>query len=304
MNIVITTGDPLGVGPQISVNAIKRLPYSRRKNIVLIGSEEFLKKAGWDYNLTPLIPVEFFDKDIQKRAAFISFKSLNVATKLISKGLVSAIVTAPISKNLWLKYGINYNGHTDYFRKIFKRELLMCFVRKNIIAGLMTEHIPTKDVSKHIKKEKIVKKIKLLIDLTKRFKIKKPKLAISCLNPHCGENGRIGVEEIKEIIPAVKIIKKMGIDLIGPLNPDDCIKNNIENIVNASLFMYHDQLIPLIKAIDLTKNDIVHITWGLDFIRTSPTHGTAKDIAWKGKVDYLSMLCAINTAFNLRTEYQ
>lgn len=299
MRLIVTSGDPGGVGPQISVDAIKRLSSSQRKRIILVGSEEFLKKAGWDYNLTPLIPVDFIDREREKRAAFISFKSLEVSIKLIKKGVASGLVTAPISKQLWLKYGIGYHGHTDYFRKVFKRELLMCFMKGKIIAGLLTEHTPLKEVSKYVKKDAIVKKSLLLLELLKRFKIKKPRLAIACLNPHCGENGKIADEEIKEIIPAVKKLKKMGVNARGPLNPDDCIKKALDNSIDASLFIYHDQLIPLLKVLDLNKNDIVHITWGLDFIRTSPTHGTAKDIAWKGKADCLSMLCAIKTAFNL-----
>ena len=303
MNLAVTAGDPLGIGPEITVEAIRRVPSHKRKNIIIIGSEEFLKKAGWNYDLTPIIPVDFIDSVVEKRAAFISFKSLEVCSKLIKRRILSGVVTAPVSKDLWLRYGIGYNGHTDYFRKVFGKDLLMCFMRKNIIGGLVTEHIALKDVSRCISKAEIVKKVKILVDFLKRFKKKKPRIAISSLNPHCGEGGMIGDEERKHIIPAVRSLRKMGIDAFGPLNPDDCIKKNLNNIFDASLFMYHDQLIPLIKALDLSKNDVVHITLGLDFIRTSPTHGSARDIAWKRKADHLSMLCAINTAYDLMIGY-
>ncbi|MCX7905806.1 MAG: 4-hydroxythreonine-4-phosphate dehydrogenase PdxA [Elusimicrobiales bacterium] len=300
--ILITLGDPLGIGPEITIKAIKRLSLSNRKKIILIGNEYIFRKAGWYGDLCPIIN-SGFTKSVnnltEKDAAFESFKSLEVATKLISKDLSLGCVTAPISKNLWLSYGIPYNGHTDYFRKVFKKDFLMCFVRKSIISGIVTEHIPLKDVSKNINKNTIIFKVRLLYDLLKKLKIKFPSIAISCLNPHCGEKGKIGTEEIKHIKPAIIYLKRLGFKILGPFNPEDCIKKNISGEINASLFMYHDQLIPLIKSIDLSKNDIVHITWGLGFIRTSPAHGCARDIAWKNVADSLSMYEAIKMAFKL-----
>ncbi|MCX7641140.1 MAG: 4-hydroxythreonine-4-phosphate dehydrogenase PdxA [Elusimicrobiales bacterium] len=302
MSILITLGDPLGIGPEVTIKAIKRLSNSKRKKIILVGNEYIFRKAGWEGNLCPILNSGFtknVDNLTKKDAAFESFKSLEVATKLISKGLSLGCVTAPISKNLWLSYGIPYNGHTDYFRKVFKKDFLMCFLRKNIISGIVTEHIPLKDVSKNINKNLIVFKVKLLYDFLKKLKIKFPSVAISCLNPHCGEEGKIGVEEIKYIKPAISYLKKLGFKVLGPFNPEDCIKKNINGEINASLFMYHDQLIPLIKSIDLKKNDIVHITWGLGFVRTSPAHGSAQDIAWKNIADYLSMYKAIEMTLRL-----
>lgn len=299
MSILITIGDPLGIGPEIIIKTLKKLSSEKRKRLIIVGSPFFLKRAGWNSNLCDILPVEYEISDINKRAALISFKSVDVASKLAQKGWAKAVVTAPISKKRWFCLDIPYNGHTDYFRKKFKKDLLMCFVRKNIVTSLLTEHVAIKDVNKYVKKNVIIKKSKMLCDFLKKLNVKTPKIAISCLNPHCGENGNYGVEEIKHIKPAINYLNRKKFKVIGPLNPDDCIKKNIVGEVHGCLFLYHDQLIPLIKAVDFNKNDIVHVTYGLDFVRTSPTHGTADDIAGKNIADETSMKTAVDMAFKL-----
>ncbi|MGC8867009.1 MAG: 4-hydroxythreonine-4-phosphate dehydrogenase PdxA, partial [Elusimicrobiales bacterium] len=240
-----------------------------------------------------------YTSDEKKYAGLSSFRSFEVAVKLIKNRCASAVVTSPISKEAWLYSGTGFNGHTDYFRKVFKKDVLMSFKKGKIISAVVCEHIPLKEVSRYVKKKNLINKITLLHSLLLRLGIKKPSIAVSGLNPHCGENGNISTEEISEIIPAVKYFKLKSKKVSGPFNPDDCLRMNIEGRVDASLFMYHDQLIPLLKVLSLNKNDIVHITWGLGFVRTSPTHGTAYDIAWKNKADCTSMLEAIKTAFSL-----
>lgn len=299
MSVLVTIGDPLGIGPEIIVKALKKIDKEKRKKVIVIGSLSFLKRAGWDSNLCEVLPIEYHTSNKEKNAALISFKSLELACKLAKKGWAKAIVTAPISKKRWFYFKIPYNGHTDYFRKIFKKELIMCFVRKNIVAGLLTEHMALKEIFRYVNKRNIVSKTKMLIDFLKRLKVKEPKVAMSCVNPHCGEDGYYGDEEVRYIMPAIKHLKSRGFNLVGPLNPDDCIKKNINNEVNGSLFFYHDQLIPLIKVMDFNKNDVVHVTHGLDFIRTSPAHGTAQDIAWKGLADETSMKASLELAFKL-----
>jgi len=118
---------------------------------------------------------------------------------------------------------------------------------------------------------------------------------VAGLNPHCGDNGVIGQEEFREIIPAIREINKAGINVFGPYNSDDILKKYSDKKAIGGFFMYHDQLIPLLKFLG-DKNDIVHITWGLDFVRTSPAHGTAFDIAYKNTADETSMYEAIRAA--------
>ncbi len=299
MIVLITQGDPRGIGPEIAVKAVKLLKPSLRKRVILVGVRDVFIKAGWSPLLSPLLPVELPHTSDKKRyAALSSFKSLEIAVKLIRNRLASAVVTAPISKEAWIYAGIKFNGHTDYFRKMFKQELLMSFKKGKIISGVVCEHVPIKKISKYIKKENLINKINLLESLILKLGVKEASIAVSGLNPHCGENGTIGREEINQIIPALKYLRVKKKKVYGPFNPDDCLRMNLYGKVGGCLFMYHDQIIPLLKVLSLNKNDIVHITWGLDFIRTSPTHGTAFDIAWKNMADPTSMLEAVKTAFN------
>ncbi len=300
MIVLITQGDPRGIGPEIAVKAVKLLKPSLRKRIVLVGVRDVFIKAGWSPLLSPLLPVEVpYTSDKKKYAALSSFKSFEIAVKLVKNHLAGAVVTAPISKDAWIYSGIRFTSHTDYFRKLFKKDLLMSFKKGKIISALVCEHVAIKEISKYIKRENLINKINLLESLILKSGVKKASIAVSGLNPHCGENGLIGKEEIEEIIPALKYLKLKKKKVYGPFNPDDCLKMNLCDKVEGCLFMYHDQLIPLLKALSLNKNDIIHITWGLDFIRTSPTHGTAFDIAGKNIADPTSMFEAIKTAFNL-----
>lgn len=302
MKVLITQGDPKGIGPEITIKALKRLPANKRKKILLIGDKKTFERFGWNSNLCSLIAIshlsQYRKKEISfKEAGEISFKSLELSLKLISKNKKSALVTAPISKKSWNMAGIKYMGHTDYFRKRFKKELLMCFSKQNINTALITEHIPLKEVHKYIKKKNIVSKSLIFLDMIKNEK-RKAKILFTGLNPHCGEMGLLGKEETNELIPAINFLKKKGINAKGPFNPEDIFSIYNKENVDGAIFMYHDQLIPLIKTINRI-NDIVHITWGLGFIRTSPTHGTAFDIAGKNIADETSMLNAIEKAMSL-----
>jgi len=302
MKVLITQGDPKGIGPEVIVKALKILPANKRKKIILIGDKKTFERFGWNSNLCSLIGISHLSpyrkKEISfKEAGEISFKALELSIKLIEKNKKLALVTAPISKKSWNTAGIKYMGHTDYFRKKFKKELLMCFSKQDINTALITEHMPLKEVHKHIEKRNIVSKSLIFLDMIKKEK-RKVKILFAGLNPHCGETGLLGKEEINELIPAINFLKKKGINAKGPFNPEDIFYiYNKENAAGA-IFMYHDQLIPLIKMLNRT-NDIVHITWGLGFIRTSPTHGTAFDIAGKNIADETSMLNAIEKAMNL-----
>lgn len=298
MKILITSGDPKGIGPEVIIKAIKKLDHIKRKDIILIGELSSFKKAGWNSNTVKLIPLAFVDekKMDDYTAGLISFKAIQLALKLIRSKKSNGIVTGPISKKNWDIAGIKYKGHTEYFRSIFKKDLLMCFSKRHINTALLTEHIPLKDVSKHITRDAIISKAMMFRDMIK-IKEKRINILFAGLNPHCGDGGVIGREEIKEIIPAINYLKKY-MEVSGPFNPSDIFKNYEKLNATGAFFFYHDQLLSLIKMID-KKNDVVHITWGLDFVRTSPAHGTAFDIAGKNIADETSMLKAIEMAFDL-----
>ena len=313
--ISITLGDPSGISPEILVKSVKLL---NKDNIyVVYGSKSIV-----DFYIKKLKEKKFY-KEIDKieqakesgfylinvyENSFIPGKSsknsgrasilyLEKAVEDILNKKSDALVTLPISKKYIMEAGFKYAGHTDYLAKVSKAEdyvmVLMC---EKLKVGLITTHIPIKDVAKNIKKEKIISKVRLINnELKNKFKIEKPKIAILGLNPHAGDGGNIGKEEIEEIIPAVEILKKEGINITYPLSADTAF-NRYKNF-DFYVAMYHDQgLIPL-KLLCFKK--AVNITLGLPFVRTSPDHGTGYDIAGKLVADISSFLEAVNTAIKL-----
>ena len=297
--LLITEGDPSSISPEIIVKSLKKLPSYIRKKIILIGEEKSLKKYGFSYDLCALLPTTIPNFRLlpgpNPLSGELSFKFLNIALKILKSKRAKALVTAPISKKAWALAGIKYHGHTEYFRDYFKKELLMSFVNDKIKTAVVCEHIPISKLCRMINTKVIIKKTILFKGLLKSLKFKLP-IFVSGLNPHCGDGGVIGEDEIKKIIPAIERLKKMQIKVCCPLNPEDVFKK-IENNNGGGLFMYHDQLLPIIKI--KYHLDIVHITYGLDFIRTSPAHGTAFDIVGRDVADFISMYNAIITAYKM-----
>ena len=187
-------------------------------------------------------------------------------------------------------------GHTEFLaNKTASKnvEMLMVSVDKKVL--LLTRHIPLKDVPNNISKEKIVESVIFAAEFIKKyFKTKKPKIIVCGLNPHCGDNGLVGDEEKKKIIPAIKILKKRGLDVTGPVNPEVAFLDMKSDLI---VCMYHDQAMLPLKLLNPDK--IVNVTVGLPFIRTSPGHGTAYNIAGKNKANPQSMIEAIKLACHL-----
>ncbi|MEA3306984.1 MAG: 4-hydroxythreonine-4-phosphate dehydrogenase PdxA [Elusimicrobiota bacterium] len=301
--IAITSGDPLGIGPEITVKALKSKDLRDSFIPIVIGEPESLKKAGWNSNLSRFINTAQLKLNLKikapnKTAGLISFKAVKTAVKLALTKKADAIVTAPISKEAWQMAQIKYAGHTDFFRKTLKSDPLMAFICGNIRAALLTEHISLKNVSLHIDKKTILYKTKLFNEALKTLGIKKPKICACALNPHSGDNGLMGIEEIKTIAPALKSLNKKGIDIKGPHPTDQAWLEHINGKFDGILANYHDQALAPLKIIAKGHN-FSHWTYGLDFIRTSPAHGTAFDIAGKKKASHLSMLNALKFALSL-----
>lgn len=302
--IAITLGDPLGIGPEIIVKALKSKELRSAFIPIVIGEPESLKKAGWTSNLSHFINIaapqklNLKTKAPNKIAGLISFKAVQTAVKLAKASRVDGIVTAPISKEAWQMAQIKYTGHTDFFRKNLKSQPLMTFVNGNIRAALLTEHISLKNVSSHIDKKLITQKAKLFNEALKTLGIKKPRICACSLNPHSGDNGLMGIEEIRTIVPAIKALKQSGINIHGPYPTDMAWLEHINGKFDGILTNYHDQALAPLKIIAKGHN-ATHWTYGLDFIRTSPAHGTAFDIAGKKKACHQSMLTAILFALTL-----
>lgn len=235
----------------------------------------------------------------------MAIESLELATEALMKGDIDVLVTAPINKDEMVKMGFKHTGHTGYFEEKFSKKGLMFLVTDDLKVAVSTHHIPISSVAENISKEKIKKQIRALNQtLIEDFCIQKPKIAVLGLNPHAGDGGVIGKEEIEIIEPAIKELSDNGILAFGPYPADSFFQPNKYKNFDAVLAMYHDQGLAPFKT--LAYEEGVNYTAGLPFIRTSPDHGVAYDIAGKNIADEQSFTEAIFTAikiFKNRSEY-
>ena len=226
-------------------------------------------------------------------------KSLRAATQALKDGNIHALVTAPIHKKNVHSNEFPYTGHTPFFKDFFEqKDVVMLLAAGDFRVGLVTEHIAVKDIAKYITKENILSKINILnASLRRDFNIDKPKIAVLALNPHAGDEGLIGTEEIEIIRPAVVEAKHHNMIVMGPYSADAFFARGYQTRFDAVLAMYHDQgLIPL-KSLSMGEG--INYTAGLPVVRTSPGHGTALDIAGKNKADTSSFMAAIFGALDI-----
>ena len=294
--IFITAGEPLSIGPEVTVKALQDPRVAKACRPILIGEPFTLIEAGYTPQLAPLLPQQSLLKRPNKRVPSawggeISFKSLQLACELASQTPGSAIVTAPISKQSWAKAKVPFTGHTEFLRAHYGKTALMMFVSGPVRCALVSEHFAIKDLHKVITKQRIVNAGVDFVHALNKLGIQKPHIALCTLNPHGGDNGRFGNEEARTIIPAMKALQAKGIEAEGPYPVDSLWLAHARGIFDGILCMYHDQALLGLKL--AAEEPIVHITAGLDFLRTSPTHGTAFDIAGQNKADPSSMIAAI-----------
>lgn len=226
-------------------------------------------------------------------------KSLLAATQALKDKKIDALVTAPIHKKNVHTDAFPYTGHTPFFKTFFgQKDVLMLLAAGDFRVGLVTEHLPVKEIAAHITKENILSKINILHASLKRdFNIDKPKIGVLALNPHAGDQGLIGSEEEDVIRPAIKEAKHRNMIVMGPYSADAFFARGYHIRFDAVLAMYHDQgLIPL-KSLALGEG--INYTAGLPFVRTSPDHGTAFDIAGKNRADPSSFTAAIFSALEI-----
>lgn len=229
-------------------------------------------------------------------AAKAAIISLQAAVRDAKEGLIDAIVTAPFNKHTVAAAGFGFPGHTEYLIKEFEKEdglMLLCSERMRV--GVVTNHLPLSKVSAAIQKDTILSKLRLMNDSLKRdFGCVSPKIAVLGLNPHCGDAGSLGTEEIDKIIPAIEAAGAEKILAFGPYSPDGFFGTNLQYKFDGVLAMYHDQgLIPF-KALSFDNG--VNFTAGLPVVRTSPDHGTGYDIAGKCLANQGPMTYAIYSA--------
>ncbi len=228
-----------------------------------------------------------------------AFESLERATQDLASGKIDVLVTAPINKDAMGKSGFKFPGHTEYLADMSgQEEALMLMVAGDLRVGLVTSHIPIKDVSESISIDSVYQKITAFNQsLQKDFVIQRPKIAILGLNPHAGENGKMGAEENESIHPAIEKAKNENIFAFGPFPADGFFGSSARSSFDGVLSMYHDQGLSAFKALSFDEG--VNFTAGLPIVRTSPDHGTAYDIVGKNKASGDSMRNAIYLAIDV-----
>ena len=322
--IAVTMGDPGGIGPEIILKTIREIKFDGSFYFLLIGSQAVFQFASerfgipFRFNPIPTLEPAFMRDDsvnmldisdeadvlyekingsnrrtedvfsigeVSLLNASLAFTALKVAAFQASCGLVSAIVTAPIHKEAMRLVDPKFSGHTEYLAKISKtKEFAMSFYSPHFCVTLATIHVPLKRVSAHLKTPEILSKIMLTdVFLKKNLGIPHPKLAVAALNPHGSE---FGDEEEEVIVPAVKEARKRGASVEGPLPGDQVFYDAFNKRFHAVIAMYHDQGLAPFKMLAFDTG--VNVTLGLPFIRTSPDHGTAFDIAYQNKARHLS----------------
>ena len=314
----ITTGDINGVGLQLIIRYTDDVLKSNKEIVPIVFSSKsvwnfylsFLKINNLQYNLISKISdakegvINIFDCTqsdlvvqpgiITKDAGIAAGESLSHGTKHLIKKKIDALVTMPVNKsNIFFKNNEYFVGHTEYLRdKTKSKETLMLLINNNLKIATLTNHIPISKVSSVISKRLLISKLEILINsLKKDFLIQDPRVAVLGLNPHNGDSGLVGREEIEIITPVVKYFCDIGLDLNGPFSADAFFGNKNYSKYDAVLSMYHDQgLIPY-KMTSFNKG--VNFTAGMDYIRTSPDHGPAYDIVRTNKINSKSFINSI-----------
>ncbi len=290
--VLITAGDPLGIGPEITVKALKDSRVQRVCRPIVLAEPRTLFKAGFTPQLGNLLALETEVLPAKhapsKAGGRISFQAVDLAIKLALQRN-TPLVTAPISKQSWALAGIPFTGHTELLQKRTGRNGLMMFSSGSLCCALVTEHFPLAHLP--LTKKKVIEKAVALHDALKARGFVAPRLGLCAVNPHASDNGCFGTEENAILRPALKDLRHQGLHIDGPLPSDAAWLAHRNGQYNGLLCMYHDQALLGIKL--ATRQPLVHLTAGLPFIRTSPAHGTAFDIAGEQKADPQSMVSAI-----------
>lgn len=276
-------------------NAESRIPNSESP----IPNSQLLNSSLNILNLSRINPEKIQIERGSAKHGKASWKYIEAGVKLCLSGICDGMITLPVNKESLLRAGCPYPGHTDLLAHLDgKKSVVMMMVSGKIRVALLTHHIPLKAVPEKIEKGEIVSCLKIIDHSLKTdFGISNPKIGVLGLNPHAGEDGRIGDEELKIILPAIKQAQAQGINAFGPIAGDTAFVRAKKREFDALLAMYHDQGISPLKALGFEK--VVNVTLGLSFIRTSPGHGTAYDIAWQGIADPRSLFSAFNLAKRL-----
>ena len=322
--LAVSLGDPSGIGPDILLKAWANRESTPLPSIFVVGDMEFLRRRASllkleiefiDFNRAQAniaaLPVLEIGKPLigtagspDKGDALGTIKSIDTCVDMTMTGKASGMITCPINKHVLYEAGFKQPGHTEYLAELGQNHTdkeirpVMMLAGPELRTVPVTIHIALQDVPGRLTKELIVETVKITErDLRERFGLSRPRLAISGLNPHAGENGSMGHQDQEIVKPAVDELKAMGINAWGPLPADTMFHKSARETYDVAICMYHDQA--LIPAKTLGFDDAVNVTLGLPFIRTSPDHGTAYDIAGTGKANPSSFIAALKLAHEM-----
>lgn len=323
LRIGITPGEPAGIGPDLVVQLAQQ---SWPVELVVCADPAVLSQRAAQLGLPlTLLPYQSEQEAKPQQAGTLTIAAFQtpqpvipgvlnennghyvvdtlrfVGEKSIS-GEFAAIVTGPVHKGIINKAGIPFSGHTEFFaQQSGTPYVVMMLATEGLRVALATTHIPLAYVAKAITRERLQQVLRILQqDLQQKFAIAKPRIYVCGLNPHAGEDGHLGREEIDVMIPALNELRAEGMDLVGPLPADTLFQPKYLDNADAVLAMYHDQGLPVLKYKGFGRS--VNISLGLPLIRTSVDHGTALDLAGSGKADAGSMLHALDQAIFLATQ--
>lgn len=318
--LAVTLGEPAGIGPDLIIQLAQTQQLAQ---LVVIADKKMMQERAKQLNMpvtfvnydkkSPAIinkPSEITILDIQCPAPVISGKLdcknshyvLDTLTRA-AKGCLSkefdAMVTAPLHKGIINDAGVAFTGHTEFLAELTGAELpVMMLAAESLRVALATTHLPLKNVSEAITKDSLKQVISILHqDLVNKFGLESPHILICGLNPHAGEGGHMGMEEIETIEPVLEEFRAKGMNLSGPLPADTLFTPKYLETADAVLAMYHDQGLPVLKHVGF--GHAINVTLGLPIIRTSVDHGTALDLAGTGKATTGSLIAAINIALEM-----
>lgn len=322
VKVGISIGDINGIGPEVIMKALADNRILQDCTPIIYGSSKVLayhkkplRLRDFSYQSVSsadnakgkkVFVINIWEEELDfnlgnatEKGGKYAFESLERATSDLASGKIDVLVTAPISKDAMKKSGFKFPGHTEYLANLAgEDEALMIMVSPTLRVGLVTSHIPLKDIPTSLTKDKVLKKIKeLASSMKKDFGIQRPRIAVFGLNPHAGENGTMGKEEQEVINPAINAAKQEGILAVGPFPADGFFGSSAKYQYDAILAMYHDQGLSAFKA--LAFDEGVNYTAGLPIVRTSPDHGTAFDIAGNNQASGTSMRNAIYLAIDV-----
>jgi 4-hydroxythreonine-4-phosphate dehydrogenase len=292
--IALTSGEPAGIGPELCV-ALSREHFSAR--LVAIGDRSLLKNLEHVEHVAlerPVVPGK-----LEPANARYVLRILERAVQGCLAGEFDAMVTAPVQKSVINDAGVAFSGHTEFLaQRAGAAQVVMMLVGGGLRVALATTHLPLSAVPGAITKDLLLKVLNVVDhDLKTKFRIARPRILVAGLNPHSGESGHLGREDIEVIAPAIAAAAAQGIDATGPIPADTLFVPQRLAHADCALAMYHDQGLPVLKYASFGRG--VNVTLGLPFVRTSVDHGTALDLAGSGRADPGSMIEAVKVAVEL-----